>query len=129
MSFSDYAEGGVLDHVFGLAALPQPTLYLGVSTTDPADTGVGASEPVGNGYARIATVAVDWERSGNVVTNANELSFPEATGAWGTLAHFVLYDAVTGGNVFIYGALTTPKTIASEETLRFPVGNLTFTLD
>ena len=48
MSFSDYAEGKVLDHVFNLAAFTQPTLYLAVSTAAPTDAGSGAAEPSGN---------------------------------------------------------------------------------
>lgn len=129
MSFSDYAEGAVLDHVFGLATMTQPTLYIAVSTADPTDTGSGAAEPVGNGYARIATAPADWSRTGNVVVNANQLAFPEATGSWGTLTNFAVYDAAIGGNMVFHGALTTAKAIAANETLRFPAGNLTFTLD
>ena len=129
MSFSDYAEGKVLDHVFGLAAFTQPTLYLAVSTADPTDAGTGAAEPSGNGYARVATAPADWTRTDNVVENANELAFPEATGSWGTLTHFAVYDASSGGNLIIHGTLTTAKAIAANETLRFPAGNLTFTLD
>lgn len=129
MSFSDYAEGKVLDHVFGLASFTQPTLYLAVSTADPTDAGAGAAEPSGNGYARVATAPADWTRTDNVVENANQLSLPEATGSWGTITHFALYDALTGGNMVIHGSLSTAKVIAANETLRFPAGNLTFTLD
>lgn len=129
MSFSDYAEGKVLDHVFSLAAFTQPTLYLAVSTANPTDAGSGAAEPSGNGYARVTTSAASWSRTGNIVENAAELAFPEATGSWGTLTHFALYDASTGGNLIIHGTLTTSKAIAANETLRFPAGNLTFTLD
>jgi hypothetical protein len=129
MSFSDDAEAKVLDHVFGLATYTTPTLYLGVSTSDPTETGGGLSEPVGNGYARIATDPADWERFVNVVDNANELTFAEATGSWGTITHFALYDAASAGNLVIYGALTTARSISAATTLRFPATNLTFTLD
>jgi hypothetical protein len=129
MSFSDDAEAKVLDHVFGLATYTTPTLYLGVSTSDPTETGGGLSEPVGNGYARIATDPADWERFVNVVDNANELTFAEATGSWGTITHFALYDAASAGNLVIYGALATTRSISAATTLRFPATNLTFTLD
>ena len=129
MSFSDDAEAKVLDHVFGLATYTTPTLYLGVSTSDPTETGGGLSEPVGSGYARIATDPADWERFMNVVDNANELTFAEATGSWGTITHFALYDAASAGNLVIYGALTTARSISAATTLRFPATNLTFTLD
>jgi len=129
MSFSDYAEGKVLDHVFGKTAFTQPTLYLGVSTADPLDDNSGIAEPVGNGYARVATTGTDWSRAAGVMSNGVEMAFPEATGSQGTLTHFALFDAATAGNQITYGALTVDKAIAAAETLRFPAGNLTFTLD
>jgi len=129
MSFSNDAEGKVLDHIFKLAAYTQPTLYVGVSTADPTDAGTGVAEPTGNAYARVATTAASWERTAAEVSNAAQLAFPEATGTWGSLTHFAVFDAATAGNIVFYGALTTAKAIAANETLRFPIGNLTFTLD
>jgi len=128
-SLSDYGEGAILDHLFGIAAMAQPTLYIAVSTADPTDAGTGVAEPTGNGYARIATASTDWQRTGNVIDNVNELSFPEATGAWGTLTHIAIFDAATGGNMIAHAALGTSKAIAANETLRFPVGNITFSMD
>jgi len=128
-SLSDYGEGAILDHLFGIAAMAQPTLYIAVSTADPTDAGTGVAEPLGNGYARIATASSDWQRTDNVVDNVNELSFPEATGSWGTLTHIAIFDAASGGNMIAHAALGTSKAIAANETLRFPVGNITFTMD
>lgn len=129
-SFSDYLEGALLDHLFSKSAgYAQPTLYLAVSTADPTDAGTGVSEPSGNGYARVATAPADWERTTNEISNANQLSFPEASGSWGTLTHFALFDAATGGNMIAHAPLTTSKAIAANETLRFPAGNITVTLD
>jgi len=129
MSFSDYAEGAVLDHVFNKATLTSPTLYVGVSTADPTDAASGLAEPVGNGYARVTTAPADWTRTDGVMENAVQMAFPEATGSWGSLTHFAVFDAATGGNMVFHGSLTTAKAIAAAETLRFPAGNLSFTLD
>lgn len=129
MSLSNYGEGAILDHLFGIATLTSPTLYLAVSTADPGEDGSGAAEPVGNGYARVVTADTDWQRTANVVDNVNQLSFPEATGAWGTLTHAALYDAATGGNLIASAALTASRAPVANDTLRFPVGNITFTLD
>ena len=129
MGFSNDAEGKVLDHIFKLAAYTQPTLYVGVSTADPGEDGATLAEPSGNAYARVATTAASWGRTGAEVSNAAQLAFPEATGSWGSLTHFAVFDAATAGNIVFYGALTTAKAIAANETLRFPIGNLTFTLD
>lgn len=129
MSFSNNAEGKVLDHIFKLAAYTQPTLYVGVSTANPLDDSSGVAEPGGSSYTRVATTAASWQRTEGQVSNATQLAFPEATGSWGSLTHFAVFDAATAGNVVFYGVLTTAKAIAANETLRFPVGNLTFTLD
>lgn len=128
-SFSDYAEAAVLDHLFGLATMTSPTLYLAASTANPTDDASGLAEPSGNGYARVATASSDWQRSSNVVDNVNEKAFPEATGTWGNITHLALFDAASGGNMIAHAALDTARSIAANETLRFPAGSITFTLD
>ena len=52
------------------------------------------------GYARVSTAGADWntatDADPSVVTNANAIEFPTASGSWGTVTHFALYDAATG---------------------------------
>ncbi|MFQ5428513.1 MAG: hypothetical protein ACE5EZ_05980 [Thermodesulfobacteriota bacterium] len=130
MSFSDYLELKVLDHVFGKAAYTMPTAYIGLSTADPLDTGVGLAEPVGGAYARVATSALDWNAAAaGATSNANALTFTQATGSWGTVSHFAVFDAPTAGNMLASGALTTPKAVGNGDTVKFDVGQLTATLD
>jgi len=130
MSFSDYLENALLDHLFGKAAYTAPTIYVGLSTADPLDDGTGLAEPVGNGYARVATAATDWSAaSSGVTTNATTITFPQATGLWGTVTHFALFDASTGGNLLASGALTTAKSPDVGDTPSFAAGSLTVTLD
>jgi len=40
-----------------------------------------------------------------------------------------LFDAITTGNMLIWGEVTTPKTIAIGDTAKFAIGDLTVTLD
>ena len=50
--FSDYLEDKVLNHVFGGTAYTAPsTLYVGLYTAAPSDTG-GGTEVSGGSYAR-----------------------------------------------------------------------------
>lgn len=129
-SFSDYWENEILDHLFGNGSYTPPTIYLALSTADPGDDGTGLSEPSGNGYARAVTAASDWNAaSGGALDNANVIEFPEATGAWGTITHFALLDAASGGNLLAHGALSQSKTIASGDTARFAAGDLEINLD
>ena len=129
-SFSDYWEDKILDHLFGKAGLTPPTIYLGLSTTDPADDGSSLAEQNGNAYARVQTSAGDWNAaSGGLLENASEINFPMAIGPWGTMTHFVLFDAATGGNILAYGALSPSKVIGSGDIAKFAAGDLVLNLD
>ncbi len=130
MSFSDYLEVKVLDHVFGKAPYTMPTAYVGLSTADPLDTGAGLAEPAGGAYARVSTAAVDWNSAAaGSISNANALTFPTATGAWGTVTHFAVFDAATAGNMLSSGALSVSKAVGTGDTVKFDVAQLTATLN
>ena len=129
-SFADYWENKILDHLFGKGSYTPPTIYVGLSTADPTDESSGLSEPSGGSYARVSTVPGDWNvASGGATGNANDLTFPEATGNWGTITHFALFDAESAGNMLAHGTLSVSKTISSGDTVKFPAGDLDVTLD
>ncbi len=129
MSFSDYWENEILDHILNDGAYTAPTIYVGVSTADPGDDAATLAEPSGNGYARVATAAADWNAaSGGSKTNANAITFPEASGSWGTISHVCLFDAATDGNLLASGALSASQAITTGQILRFPASNLTVSL-
>lgn len=129
-SLSNYAETAVLNHFFKGTAYTQPTnLYVALCTADPGETGTGSTitEPSGNGYAR--TQCNTWTVSGGSVSNTGAVTFPTATGAWGTVSHFVIVDASTAGNVIVQGTLNTSKSITAGDTPSFAAGTLAGTLD
>ncbi len=129
-SFADYWENEILDHLFGKGSYTPPTIYVGLSTADPADDASGLAEPSGNGYARVATSGADWNAaSGGTIDNANEITFGQASGSWGTLTHFALFDAASGGNMLAHGSLSISKTISSGDTAKFAAGDLDVSLD
>jgi hypothetical protein len=129
-SFADYWENEILDHLFGKGSYTPPSIYVGLSTADPADDAAGLAEPSGNAYARVATSGADWNTaSGGTIDNANEISFPEAGGSWGTLTHFALFDAASGGNMLAHGSLSISKIISSGDTAKFSAGDLDVSLD
>jgi hypothetical protein len=129
-SFSNHWENKILDHIFGKDSYTPPAIYVGLSTADPLDDASDLAEPIGNGYARIATSTSDWNiASDGMINNANELIFSEATGNWGTITHFVLFDAETGGNMLCHGMLSQSRTIVSGDRARFAAGDLNVFLD
>jgi hypothetical protein len=130
MSFSNYLELELLDHLMGKGSYTPPTVYIALSTADPGEAGAGMAEPSGNGYQRKQTAAGDWNvASSGQTTNANELAFPEATGSWGTITHFAFFDASTSGNFLGSGALTTPRVVDSGTILRFAAADCVVSLD
>jgi hypothetical protein len=134
MSFGDFLENELLDHVFGAAAYTAPaTLHIGLSTTAPTDAGGNISEPSGAaGYARVPVTnnltnfpaAVSGAKA-----NGTVFTFPTATASWSTVTHFIIMDQASGGNMLGSGSLTNPKTIDSGDTASFAIGDLDITLD
>lgn len=130
-SFSDFWELEILDHVFGKGSYTPPTnIFIALSTADPTDSGGSIAEPSGGSYARKSTAPADWDAAvAGALDNANAITFVTATGSWGTISHFALFDALTGGNMLAHGTLSTSKTIGSGDTASFAAGDLDVSLD
>jgi len=123
-SKSDYLENEVIDHVFGKGSYTPPTIYVALFTVAPTDVG-GGTEVSGGSYARVATDSNDWDAAASGATaNAGDITFPEATGDWGEVVAFALFDADTGGNMLYWGDLTASKSINSGDTAKFATGDL-----
>lgn len=87
--------------------------YLGLSTSAPDTNGSNVTEPSSSaGYARVELTSLG-EPTDGLVTNQQAINFNESTSGWGTITHFVVYDAegVGAGNLLMYGELTTPRTV------------------
>ena len=126
MSFSNYLETKILDHVFGATAYTAPgTMYLALFTAAPGETG-GGTEVSGGGYAR-QTVA--FTTAGNTTSNTAAVEYPTASANYGTVTHVGIYDALTAGNLMAYAALTSSKVIETGDVFRVPAGDLDITLD
>lgn len=119
----------VMGNVFSTQTTPSlpNTYYIGLSTTAPSADGSGVNEPSGGSYARVALTTLSVPEDG-VVSNLQDIEFPESTEDWGTVTHFVLYDAANGGHLLMGDALAKPRTIQSENQLRFKAGTLKFSL-
>lgn len=112
-ALSDYLENALVNHIFrggvGGTAFTQPTaIYLALFTTAPTDAGAG-TEVSGGAYVRRQ---VNFTAPSNGATdNTSDLTYPAATADWGTISHFGLFDALTGGNMLIHGAFSIAKPI------------------
>lgn len=127
-SISNYLENAWLNHVLKGTAFTQPTnVYLALSTADPGEDGSTIAEPVGNNYAR--ALANSWAAASarSKSTNA-DITFNQASGNWGTISHWALFDASTNGNMLAYGAFGTSKAVGNGVTPKVTSGNLTISV-
>ena len=128
MSLSNSFETSTLTWLLttGSPSPARPTAwYLALYTVAPTDTG-GGTEVSGTAYVRkAATFTV----SGNTASNNAAVEWPTAGGSWGTVVAVGVFDALSGGNLIAYGALTTNKTIDTGDVFRIPSGDLDITLD
>ena len=114
--------------------------YLALSTTAPNANGGNVSEPASNvGYSRVG-IGITAFTNQNIfpndpiydqandqysITNQADIQFPEATGSWGTITHFAIYDAKTGGHLIAYGALNSSITPAANTVPIVRAGQMT----
>lgn len=141
---SNYTENKILDLLFRGQAYTAPVVYVGLFTAAPSAAG-GGTELSSNGYTRVKTAASptqglgDWTATqggsaavssgtSGTTTNANAVNFGSPTASWGTVTHFGLFDASSGGNLLFFGALSIAKTINQADVVSFPAGSLSVTL-
>jgi hypothetical protein len=136
MPLVDSVEQAMLNHLMtDPAYTPPATMYIALSTTTPNDAGGNVTEPSGGSYARVSTVAADWDAATGTApaTKANGAAktFPTASATWSSgsnMTHFVLFDALSGGAAVAWGALGTPKPVLNGDTPSFPIGALVLKL-
>jgi hypothetical protein len=127
MSFTNFLETEILDHVFAGAAYTAPsTKYLALFTAISDGEAGSVTELSGSAYAR---QSVAFTTSGNTTSNNAAVEFPTATGSWGTVTHVGVYDASTSGNLMAYATLSSSKAIATGDVFRVPSGDLDITLN
>ena len=124
MGFTTTKANSILDGLFSTST------YIALSTTAPTDAGGNVTEPsTANGYKRMQATAMG-KASNKQITNTDIIFFPESLNTgWGTITHFALYSAQTGGTPYYYGQLTTPVEVPAGYVPIFRAGALTIGLD
>ena len=126
-SLSDFMENKLLDHLANVAFTPAASIFVALCTADPTDAGTGASMSEvanANAYAR-AAVTFGAAASRRVV-QSGAVTFPQATGPWGTISHWALVSTGThgAGDMYAYGSFTTPFAPVNGNTPTIPSGEL-----
>lgn len=108
-------------------ALPSE-YYIGLSSAAPNISGGNVTEPLSNsGYKRVKLENLS-EPADGVITNEQAISFDESTANWGTMSHFVIYDALEAGNLLMYDTLSTPRNVEAATIVTIKANSLTLTL-
>jgi hypothetical protein len=142
-AFSDFLENHLIDHLLRNTAYTMPAgIYVGLLTAAPSDAG-GGTEVSGGSYARVqvgpsvsawtstqGTTSGASTGTGGQSANGADIVYPTPSANWGTVTHFGLYDAASGGNLLLWAALTASKVINNGDAApKFLAGALTVTLD
>ena len=123
---SNYLENALINVTLRATSYTAPTtVYVALYTTDPTDADTG-TECSGTSYARQAVTF--GAPSNGVSTNSAVIDFPQAGGAWGTITHIGIRDALTVGNLLYHTPLDASKTIATGDVFRVASGSLSVTL-
>jgi hypothetical protein len=126
MGISTYLANALLDHVLrGVVYTPPTTLHISFHSANPGKTGV--YELTGSAYARI-TATFD-AAAAETTQTATELESAMATPSnWSEATHFGVWDAASGGNFLMFGALTSPITVLINYEALFPDGSISVTM-
>jgi hypothetical protein len=138
---TNYLENKLVDHLFRAQTLAAPgSLHISLHSADPGET--GANELASTGaYARASVTSslANWagtqgagttvasSGTGGQTSNNGSITFATPTANWGNVTHFAVWDAATGGNCLLYGALSISKTINQGDSISFAAGSLTVT--
>ncbi|MFD1342869.1 phage tail fiber protein [Litorisediminicola beolgyonensis] len=136
MSKSDLFENALIDLIFNAtpianladdaAASPLTNLYVSLHTGDPGEGGnQAANECAYTGYARVAVArnGTGWTVSGNSVSPAANIDFPEASAGSETATHFAVGTDPSGaGRVLYFGTISPTIAISAGVTPRLGTG-------
>lgn len=127
---STYFLNCIMGNVFMTKLSPTlpKKVYLGLSSTAPQVDGTGVSEPLASaGYQRVELTNLG-EPVNGVVSNGDEIQFDESSASWGTVTHFVLYDAPVNGNLLMFNALSQARSVETATIVMVKTGSLKLTL-
>lgn len=132
MPLSTYLENRLLEHTLRITAWPQPTglwvaMYTGEVSDADDDAALASKEVSGVGYAR---TSVTFQRdSDGLASNVTEVRFPTAGSNWGVITDVGILDGASGGNLLLYGPMTTRAVINNGDTFIFAAGDMVATLE
>lgn len=133
---SDYLANKLIDLIWRAQSYSMPANTYAAYTTDAPTNASPGTEPSSGGYARVAVPSTlsGWgptqgdlstdasSGTGGRIGNRSAIIFPSPTGDQGTAGWGELFDASSGGNLMIWRALASSKSIVNGGPApRFPI--------
>lgn len=128
-AFSNYLEDQITGWIAGTSMTAPTATFVQLYSQDPTDAG----SATGALYSRVtvASGAGSWTRGtggAGTITNASAITITSSATATASATHFGVFDASATGNLLFYGALTTSKSIAVGDEVKFNASALTLTV-
>jgi len=139
---SDFLEDELVKHLFRTGSFTKPTVMaiaLLTTAADDDDSGVfsgatGVEVTNANAYARQDEPPLDanWTATAGgdgQTDNVSAITFPQATGSWGTVVAMAFVSSATfdTGSMYFHSTVTTSRTIDNGDTAEFAIGAITIT--
>lgn len=120
---------GNLFHTKEEPSLPA-NYYIGLSATAPTTDGGCSGEPTtaGTGYSRVKLESLSQPENG-VIKNEAPISFNESLTSWGTMLYYIVYDAMTDGNLLFFGNLSISRNVEPNTIITIKTGELSIALE
>jgi len=129
-ALTDTFEDRVLNWLLTTNSVTRPTTwYVGLFASGNAPTdSTSGTELSGSNYSRVQVTFSVSGTSPTTATNTATLTFPTASGSWGSVTTAGIFDASTSGNLIAYANLSNAKTIEANDILQIASGQLDVTL-
>lgn len=128
---SNYLEEAILNYFFRNQVVAQPTtIYLALYINDPTDADTG-TEVSGGGYSRKQVTFGTPAQTGDkcVISNNTKIEFDIATTDWGSVSHWGLRTAASGGSLLCRGSFSRVENVQSGNRLTIEIGNLQISME
>jgi hypothetical protein len=135
--FTKFTEQEIVNAMVDGTDFTAPSnIYVGLHTSDPGNDPDGSTEVSAADYARESTTAgTDWTvvatNGPTTFENDGEILFSAAQNSWGTINYVVLWDdtLANGGNALAVYAVSSAKSIDTNDQARFAANQLSFDID
>jgi hypothetical protein len=101
--------------------------FITVFNGDPTSGGTEVIATISGSANRQALTANMGNAAAGVATSTGLITFTNNAAGGATVNFVAIYDAITGGNLMAYTAVTS-KTVVAGDGLTIPIGNLTIAI-